>query len=96
MSSSFHSSITHFRRILLGVLICRCLLAGYVTSIFDDSELKQTHLKKALHLRSLRSALGLDNVQSFTYPLASRSAVMISGRGFRPGKRYDEGFISFM
>uniref|UniRef100_A0A0R3RI95 SCP domain-containing protein n=1 Tax=Elaeophora elaphi TaxID=1147741 RepID=A0A0R3RI95_9BILA len=104
---SLRPSIIHFHKTLLMLLSCS-LLADHATGILDNSNygrlpssfrLGRFGLNEVAHLRSLRSALGMENighVESFTYPLASRSAAMISGRGFRPGKRYDTGIISFM
>uniref|UniRef100_A0A2K6VXA1 Uncharacterized protein n=1 Tax=Onchocerca volvulus TaxID=6282 RepID=A0A2K6VXA1_ONCVO len=105
--SSFRLWIIHYHRNLLGTLIYCYLLASSVTGIIDDSNFirypaykKTAHdLNKASFLRSLRSVLGIDGtgyIEGFTYPLTSRSAAMISGRGFRPGKRYDAEIISFM
>ncbi|KAK6112390.1 hypothetical protein QQG55_47485 [Brugia pahangi] len=105
--SSFRLSTIYFCRTLLGTLICCYMLTDHVTAITDDSNFAKIPayrtfqetgygLNEASHLRSLRSALGMDNIGQITYPLTSRSAAMISGRGFRPGKRYDAEVISFM
>ncbi|EFO27766.2 hypothetical protein LOAG_00715 [Loa loa] len=104
MSPSRSSSI-HFNRTLLGTLICCYLSADHVTGIIDDSNTAKFPVYRqtgcgsnegSSHLRSLRSVFGMDSVGQVVYPLTSRSAAMISGRGFRPGKRYDTEIISFM
>ncbi|KAM3728562.1 Imidazolonepropionase [Dirofilaria immitis] len=104
---SFRPWINHFHKTLLSTLICYYLLADHATGINDGSNFMTYPayrqdlygMNDASHLRSLRSDLGMNNighVEDFNYPLASRSAAMISGRGFRPGKRYDAGIISFI
>ncbi|OZC08084.1 hypothetical protein X798_04875 [Onchocerca flexuosa] len=95
--SPFRPWIIHFHRNLLATLICCYLLTSHVTGVFDDSSFKAIH--ELEFLRSLRSALERKSngpLKNFNYPIKSRSAAMISGRGFRPGKRYDAPILSFM
>uniref|UniRef100_A0A915Q6A8 Uncharacterized protein n=1 Tax=Setaria digitata TaxID=48799 RepID=A0A915Q6A8_9BILA len=104
---SFRPRVLRFHRTLMGTLISCCLLADHVTGIIDYPNTEKFPayrqslygFNEASHLRSLRSALGMAGIsqaEGFPYPLASRSAAMISGRGFRPGKRYSTGVTPFM
>ncbi|VDN01774.1 unnamed protein product [Thelazia callipaeda] len=57
-----------------------------------DNERTPCGTNEVPYFRSIRSPILINNedYDSFAYPLSSRSAAMISGRGFRPGKRFNQ------